>query len=126
MTNTIFEQMGGTYTQVGDYMLPDLLPAEEEKKANIGVWGMRHKRYLKQHHKVRYYNLLTSGKLNSYLVDIEQQAQDLFSRLVKDLAEKENVTEELKATDMMLWVRNMNNIRNRATEKVNAELIYTV
>lgn len=124
MANTIFEQTGGTYTQVGDYMLPDLLPAEEEKEANIGVWGMRHKRYLKQHHKVRYYNLLTSGKLNSYLVDIEQQAQDLFSRLVKDLAEKENVTEELKATDMMLWVRNMNNIRNRATEIVNANLIY--
>ena len=107
-------------------MLPDLLPAEEEKDANIGVWGMRHKRYLKQHHKVRYYNLLTSGKLNSYLVDIEQQAQDLFSRLVKDLAEKENVTEELKATDMMLWVRNMNNIRNRATEKVNADIIYKI
>lgn len=126
MANTIFEQTGGTYTQVGDYMLPDLLPVEEEKEANIGVWGMRHKLYLKQHHKVRYYNLLTSGKLNSYLADIEQQAQDLFLRLVKDLAEKENVTEELKATDMMLWVRNMNNIRNRATEKVNAELIYTV
>ena len=126
MANTIFEQTGGTYTQVGDYMLPDLLPAEEEKEANIGVWGMRHKRYLKQHHKVRYYNLLTSGKLNSYLADIEQQAQDLFSRLVKDLAEKENVTEELKATDMMLWVRNMNNIRNRATEKVNADIIYKI
>lgn len=126
MSNTIFEQMGGTYTQVGDYMLPDLLPAEEEKEVNIGVWAMRHKRYLKQNHKVRYYNLLTSGKLNSYLADIEQQAQDLFSRLVNDFAEKENVTEELKATDMMLWVRNMNNIRNRATEKVNAELIYTV
>lgn len=124
MANTIFEQTGGTYTQVGDYMLPDLLPAEEEKEANIGVWGMRHKRYLKQHHKVRYYNLLTSGKLNSYLADIEQQAQQLFLRQVKDLAEKENVTEELKATDMMLWVRNMNNIRNRATEIVCAELIY--
>ena len=126
MANTIFEKQGGTYTQVGDYMLPDLLPAEEEKEANIGVWGMRHKRYLKQNHKVLYYNLLTSGKLNSYLVDIEQQAQDLFSRLVKDLAEKENATEELKATDMMLWVRNMNNIRIRAMEIVNAELIYTV
>ena len=126
MANTIFEKQGCTYTQVGDYMLPDLLPAEEEKETNIGVWGMRHKRYLKQHHKVRYYNLLTSGKLNSYLVDIEQQAQDLFSRLVKDLAEKENVTEELKATDMMLWVRNMNNIRNRATEKVNADIIYKI
>ena len=124
MANTIFEQMGGTYTQAGDYILPDLLPAEEEKEVNIGVWAMRHKRYLKQHHKVLYYNLLTSGKLNSYLADIEQQAQNLFSRLVKDLAEKENVTEELKATDMMLWVRNMNNIRNRATEIVCAELIY--
>lgn len=126
MANTIFEQTGGTYTQVGDYMLPDLLPAEEEKEVNIGVWAMRHKRYLKQHHKVLYYNLLTSGKLNSYLADIEQQAQNLFSRLVKDLAEKENVTEELKATDMMLWVQKMNNIRNRATEKVNADIIYEV
>ena len=126
MANTIFEQTGGTYTQVGDYMSPDLLPAEEEKEANIGVWGMRHKRYLKQHHKVLYYNLLTSGKLNSYLADIEQQAQELFLRLVNDLAEKENVTEELKSTDMMLWVQKMNNIRNRAMEIVNAELIYTV
>lgn len=126
MAKTIFEKAGGTYTQVGDYMLPDLLPAEEEKEANIGVWGMRHKRYLKQNHKVLYYNLLTSGKLNSYLVDIEQQAQDLFSRLVKDLAEKENVTENLKATDQMLWVQKMNNIRNRATEIVNADIIYKV
>ena len=126
MANTIFEKQGGTYTQVGDYMLPDLLPAEEEKEANIGVWAMRHKRYLQQNHKVRYYNLLTSGKLNSYLADIEQQAQDLFLRLVKDLAEKENVTEELKATDQMQWVQRMNNIRNRATEIVNAELIFTV
>ena len=126
MANTIFEQIGGTYTQVGDYMLPDLLPAEEEKEANIGVWAMRHKRYLKQNHKVLYYNLLTSGKLNSYLADIEQQAQDLFLRLVNDLAEKENITEELKSTDMMLWVQKMNNIRNRATEIVNAEIIYAV
>ena len=126
MANTIFEQTGGTYTLVGEYMLPDLLPVEEEKEANIGVWAMRHKRYLKQNHKVRYYNLLTSGKLNSYLADIEQQAQDFFLRLVKDLSEKENVTEELKATNMMLWVRNMNNIRNRATEKVNADIIYKI
>ena len=126
MANTIFEQTGGTYMQVGDYMLPDLLPAEEEKKANIGAWAMRHKRYLKQNHKVRYYNLLTSGKLNSYLADIEQQAQNLFLRLVKELAEKENVTEELKASDMMLWVQKMNNIRNRATEKVNADIIYKI
>lgn len=124
MANTFFEQTGGTYTQVGDYMLPNLLPAEEEKEANIGVWEMRHKRYLKQNHKVIYYNLLTSGKLNSYLTDIEQQAQHLFSRLVKDLAEKENVTEKLKANDMMLWVQKMNNIRNRAAEIVNAEIVY--
>ena len=124
MTNTIFEQMGGTYTQVGDYMSPDLLPAEEEKEAHIGIWGLRHKRYLKQNHKVFYYNWLTSGKLNSYLTDIEQQAQHLFSRLVKDLAEKENVTEKLKANDMMLWVQKMNNIRNRAAEIVNAEIVY--
>jgi len=126
MANTIFEKRGGTYTQVGDYMLPDLLPVEEETEANIGFWGMRHKRYLKQNHKVRYYNLLTSGKLNSYLADIEQQAEEMFFRLVNDLAEKENVTEELKATDMMLWVQKMNNIRNRVMEIVNAELIYTV
>lgn len=126
MANTIFEKQGGTYTQVGDYMLPDLLPAEEEKQANIGFWGMRHKRYLKQNHKVRYYNLLTSGKLNSYLADIEQQAQQLFLRQVKDLAEKENITEKLKSENQMLWVQKMNNIRNQATEIVNAEIIYTV
>ena len=126
MAKTIFEQMGGTYTQVGDYLLPDLKLPKEEKQANIGVWSMRHKRYLKQNHKVLYYNLLTSGKLNSYLVDIEQQTQNLFSRLVKDLAEKENVIENLKATDQMLWVRKMNNIRNRATEIVNADIIYKV
>lgn len=127
MTNTIFEQTGGTYSQVGDYMLPDLsLSAEEEKEANIGVWSLRHKRYLNQNHKVLYYNLLTSGKLNSYLADIEQQAQNLFSRLVKDLAEKENVKEKFKADNQMLWVQKMNNIRNQATEIINAELIYTV
>ena len=122
---TIFENSGGTYTQVGDYLLPNLSLPAEEKETNIGVWAMRHKRHLKQNHKVRYYNLLTSGKLNSYLVDIEQHAQDLFLRLVKDLAEKENITEELKSTDMMLWVQKMNNTRNRATEIANADLIYT-
>ena len=121
---TIFENNGGTYTQVGDYLLPNLSLSAEEKETNIGVWAMRHKRYLKQNHKVRYYNLLTSGKLDSYLADIEEQAQNLFSRLVKDLAEKGNVTEELKATDMKLWVRKMNKIRNRATEIVNEQVIY--
>ena len=126
MAKTIFEDMGGTYTQVGNYLLPDLKLPEEEKQANIGVWGMRHKRFLKENHRVLYANLMTSGKLVTYLDDIEQQATTMFLRLVKELAEKENVTEDLKATDQMLWVQKMNNIRNRATEIVNAELIYTV
>ena len=126
MTKTIFEEMGGTYTQVGDYNLPDLKLPKEEKQANIGVWGMRHKRFLKENHRVLYANLMTSGKLVAYLDDIEQQATAMFLRLVKELAEKENVNEELKATDQMLWVQKMNNIRNRATEIINAELIYTV
>ena len=126
MAKTIFEQLGGTYTQVGDYLLPDLKLPEEEKRANIGVWGMRHKRFLKENHRVLYANLMTSGKLVAYLDDIERQATAMFLRLVKELAEKENVTEELKATDQMLWVQKMNSIRNRATEIVNAELIFTV
>lgn len=124
MTDTLFEQLGGTYTQTGDYLLPDLsLPAEKEP-GNVGVWALRHKRYLKQHHKVLYYNLLTSGKLDSYLADIEEQAQQLFLRLVKELAEKEGVTEQLKSADNMVWVRRMNNIRDRAAEMVNNEVIY--
>ena len=126
MAKTIFEEMGGTYTQVGDYYLPDLKLPEEEKQANIGVWGMRHKKFLKENHRVLYANLMTSGKLVTYLDDIERQATTMFLRLVKELAEKENVTEELKATDQMLWVQKMNNIRNRATEIVNAVLIYMV
>ena len=126
MAKTIFEQMGGTYTRVGDYYLPNLKLPEEEKQANIGVWGMRHKRFLKENHRVLYTNLMASGKLVAYLDDIERQATEMFIRLVKELAEKENVNEELKATDQMLWVQKMNNIRNRATEIINAELIYTV
>ena len=126
MAKTIFEETGGTYTRVGDYYLPNLKLPEEEKQANIGVWGMRHKRFLKENHRVLYANLMTSGKLVAYLDDIEQQATAMFLRLVKELAEIENVTEDLKATDQMLWVQKMNNIRNRATEIVNAELIYTV
>ena len=125
MAKTIFEEMGGTYTRVGDYYLPNLKLPEEEKQANIGVWGMRHKRFLKENQCVLYANLMTSGKLVTYLDDIEQQATAMFLRLVKELAEKEDVTEELKAADQMLWVKKMNNIRNRATEIVNTELIYT-
>ena len=125
MTDTLFEQLGGTYTQQGDYLLPNLaLPAEKET-GNIGVWALRHKRYLKHHHKVLYYNLLTSGKLHSHLADVEEQAQDLFSRLVKEYAEKEGITEQLKSTSQMKWVGKMNAIRNAATEIINRELIYT-
>ena len=124
MTDTLFEQLGGTYTQIGDYALPDLSLPAETQTGNIGVWALRHNRYMKQHHKALYYNLLTSGKLDSYLADIEEQAQQLFLRLVKELAEKEGVTEQLKAADQMDWVRRMNNIRNRATEIVNNEVIY--
>lgn len=126
MAKTIFEQMGGTYTQVGDYYLPNLKLPEEEKQANIGVWGMRHKRFLRKNHRVLYANLMTSGKLVAYLDDIERQATAMFLRLVKELVEKEGVSEELKATNQMLWVQKMNNICNRATEIVNAELVYTV
>ncbi len=109
----------------GDYYLPDLaLPAEEQ--VEVGIWGQRHLRYIREHRKALYTGLLLDGKLNSYLADLNEQAEDMFFRLVKELAEKENVTEELKATDMMLWVQKINNIRNRATEIVNAELIYTV
>lgn len=125
MAKTIIDEMGGTYSQVGDYLLPNL-KLSEEKQANIGVWGMRHKRFLRENHRVLYANLITSGKLVAYLDDIEQQATAIFLRLVKEIAEKENVTEELKATDHMLWVQKMNNIRNRATEIVNAELIFRV
>ena len=119
---SIFEQSGGTYTMQGDYRLPNLtLPAEDERP--IGVWGQRRLRYLKQYHKVLYYNLLTSGKLHSHLADTEEQAQELFSRLVKEYAEKKGVTEQLKATDQMAWVRRMNNISSQVREIVNQEVI---
>lgn len=121
---SLFEQNGGTYTMQGDYRLPDVpLPPEEERP--IGVWGQRRLHYLKRHHKVLYYNLLTSGKLHSHLADTEAQAQALFSRLVKELAEKEGVTEQLKTADQMAWVRQMNNIRSRVTEIISAEIINT-
>ena len=120
---SMFEQMGGTYTMQGNYRLPNLLPPTEEKRP-IGVWGQRRLRYLKNHRKVLYYNLLTSGKLHSHLADTEEQAQALFSRLVKEYSEKEGVTEQLKSADQMAWVRRMNNIRERATEVVNADAVF--
>ena len=120
---SIFEQSGGTYTMQGDYRLPNLtLPAEEER--HIGMWGQRRLRYLKQHHKVLYYNLLTSGKLYSHLADTEEQAQALFFRLVNEYTEKEGITEQLKSTDQMKWIRKMNNIRERVIEVVNAEVVF--
>ena len=103
MEKSLFEQMGGTYTQVGDYLLPNLILPEQQGQP-IGVWGQRHARYLKQHRKIIYMNLLTSGKLNNYLVDIDNQAENLFLQLVKQLAESEDITEELKAKDQMEWV----------------------
>ena len=121
---TQYEKMGGTYTKQGDYYLPNLvLPAEEETE--IGLWGQRHLRYIKQHRKVFYTNLLTSCKLTSHLAEIDKRAERMFEDIVKSLAEKENVTEDLKAAAPMEWVQKMNNIRNRATEIVNAEMIYT-
>lgn len=124
MAKTVFEEMGGSYTQQGDYLLPDLkLP--EKKQQPIGLWGQRYARHLKQNHKVLHINLLTSGKLNNYLADINEQAEELFSRLVKQMAAHEGVTEQLKADNQLEWVQRMNNIRNRATEIVNNNLIYT-
>ncbi len=120
---TLFEQLGGTYTIQGDYRLPNLI-VEEIDTRPIGVWGQRRLHYLKHTRKVLYYNLLTSGKLHSHLADIEEQAQELFARLITDLAIKEGITEQLKATDQMKWVRSMNNIRIQVVEYVGKELIY--
>ena len=123
MGKTIFEQMGVEYTQQGDYLLPNLtLPENAERP--IGVLGKRRLRYLKQHHKILYYNLLTSGKLHSHLADTEEQAQQFFLRLVNQLSEREGVTEQLKAENPMEWVRRMNNIRSRVAEAVGADLIF--
>ena len=117
------EQNGLWYELQGDYYIPCLaLPDEEQAK--IGVWGQRHLRYIKQHRKVYYTNLLTSGKLNGYLADIDKQAEDMFFRLVKQMAEREGVTEKLKADNQMAWVGRMNNIRCRVTEIINAEVIF--
>ena len=117
------ENNGLWYELQGDYYLP-CLKLPEEEQAYIGIWGQRHLRYLKEHRRVRYANLLTSGKLNGYLVDIDRQAEELFLRLVKQMAEREGVTEQLKAANSMEWVRKMNSIRNRAVEITNSELIY--
>ena len=123
MKKTLFEQMGGTYTRQGDYYLPNLTSPTKENKP-IGIWGQRHLRHIRQHRKVFYTNLLTSGRLNDYLADIDKQAEDMFSRLVKQLAEREGVTEKLKAEQPMEWVAKINALREAAAEIVNAEVIF--
>ncbi len=123
MEKSIFEQIGGTYHKQGDYFLPDLaVPGNE--KPSIGVWGQRHLRYIREHHRGLYVGLQLSGKLDSYLAGIDQEAEDMFLRLVNQMARQEGVTESLKTADQMAWIGRMNNIRNRAIEIVNAELIF--
>lgn len=124
MEKRIFnERTGISYTLQGDYYLPDLALPEQEDKP-IGLWGCRHLCHIKRHKKVLYTNLLTSGKLNSYLANIDEQAEDMFPQLVKQIAEREGVTEQLKANNQMEWVTLMNNIRSRATEIVYHDIIY--
>ena len=123
MKKTIFEEMGGTYIRQGYYFIPSFVLPEEEQRF-IGVWGQRHKQYLKEYRRGVYLNLLTSGRLNDYLADREEQAQKRFERIVEQMAESEGITEQLKATDQVAWVGEMNNIWSRARAVVNAELIY--
>ncbi len=123
MKKTIFEEMGGTYIRHGDYFIPCLTLTEEEQRF-IGVWGQRHLRYLKEYRRSVYLNLLTSGRLNSYLADIEEQAQERFERIIEQMKQEQGITEQLKAENQMEWVSRMNNIQACAREVVNAELIY--
>ena len=123
MAKTIFEKLGGKYERQGDYLIPCIaLPAEEEQP--IGTWGQRHLDYLKQYHKVTYTNLLTSGKLNAYLANIDRQAQERFKRLIEDMKQAQGITEQLKAENALEWVQRLNNIRACAMEIVNEEIIY--
>ena len=121
---TIFEQSGGSYTQVGDYQIPDLILPENEESFVISVWGKRHLRYIQQHQKVRYSHLLTTGRLNAYLHEVDERAETLFFRIVNEMAFSEGITEDLKAQNQLLWVQRMNNIRSRAEEIVNSEVIF--
>ena len=123
MAKTIFEEMGGTYTRVGDYYLPDLKLSEEEQQP-IGVWGQRHRRYLKEHRRATYATLLTSGRLNSYLADIDRNACDMFDSLVRQTAKNEGVIEQLKVSDQMECIRRINNIQSRVREFILNELVY--
>ena len=120
---SIYEEAGGTYTRQSDYELPDL-KVQPEIEVEIGIWGQRYRRYLKQCHRIRYYNLLTSGTLNGHLAEVDQQAERMFQLLVSVLSKQENVTERLKVNRPMEWVQKTNSIRNRAVEIVNNEWIY--
>lgn len=124
MESRIYDENNGLwYVKQGDYYLPELaLPPEEEKL--IGIWGLRHLRYLKEHKQFIYINLLTSGRLNEYLASIDEQAEDMFFRLVREYADRQGVTEQLKEENQLLWVQKMNNIHGRVAEIINAELIY--
>lgn len=120
---SLFEQTGGTYSEVNGYLIPNFaLPAKNERP--IGVWGQRHLRYIRQHKRVFFTNLLTSGKLNCYLAELDGQAEDMFFRLVKQMAEKEGITEEFKSSDQIAWVGKMNNIRACVEEIVDSDIIY--
>ena len=121
MEKSLFEQMGGTYHREGDYLLPDVELPEEKP---IGVWGTRHYHHLRKTKRILFSQLTISGKMNDYLADIDRQAEEMFSQLVKQLAEHDGITETLKATNQMEWVRQMNGVRNRAAEIVNKELIF--
>ena len=123
MKKTIFEEIGGTYIRHGDYLIPCLTLPEEEQRF-IGVWGQRHKRYLKEHKEAVYITLLTSGRLNSYLADIEEQAQERFERIVEQMKQAHVITERLKAENQMEWVARMNNLQSCAREIVDKEMIY--
>ncbi len=126
MEKVIYDEKNGLWYELqGDYYIP-CLKVPEQKEKPIGIWGQRKLQYLKEHRKILYTNLLTSGKLNEHLAEIDKQAEDMFSRLIKQMSEREGVTEQLKANDQMSWVGRMNNIRNRATEIVNTDLIFTV
>ena len=124
MKKTIFEEMGGIYIRHGDYLIPCLTLPEEEEQRFIGVWGQRHLRYLKEHRRRVYLNLLTSGRLNDYLADIEEQAQEHFERVVEQMKQAQGITEQLKAENQMEWVARMNNIQSCAREIVDKEMIY--
>ena len=120
---SIYKNTGKGYTQQGDYLLPNL-QLNEKPEYNIGIWGQRYRQHLKSNHKVIYYNYLTNGTLYQHLTEVDKRSANMFDQLVKSLAEKENITEQLKENDMLLWVKKMNNIRNRAMEIVNSEVIY--